>query len=228
MKAYKGFNKDMTCRGFQFEEGQTYHEDEAKLCESGFHACENPLDCFGYYNPAESVFHEVELDEVSPETHSDDTKRCGKTIKIGARLDIAGICKAHFEYVKSHTTHEVTAGDSNSASAGDRGSASAGDRGSASAGYRGSASAGESGSASAGDYGSAVSRGDSSVKENGCAVVRGSNVKAKGGIGSVIVIVIENDDDYNIKEWKSGIIDGEILKPDTWYTLKDGEFVEAD
>ena len=267
MKAYKGFNKDMTCRGFQFEEGQTYHEDEAKLCESGFHACENPLDCFGYYNPAESVFHEVELDEVSPETHSDDTKRCGKTIKIKARLDIAGICKAHFEYVKSHTTHEVTAGDSNSASAGESGSASAGDCGSASAGYRGSASAGNCGSASAGDYGSAsagdcgsasagdcgsasagyygsasagncgsasagyrgsaVSRGDSSVKENGCAVVRGSNVKARGGIGSVIVIVIENDD-YNIKEWKSGIIDGEILKPDTWYTLKDGEFVEAD
>ena len=48
MKAYKGFNTDMTCRGFKFEEGKTYEEPEAKLCKSGFHACENPLDCFNY------------------------------------------------------------------------------------------------------------------------------------------------------------------------------------
>ena len=76
MKAYKGFNRDMTCRGFQFEEGKEYHEDKAVLCESGFHACENPLDTFSYYAPGSSVFHEVELDEVSDERNSDDTKVC--------------------------------------------------------------------------------------------------------------------------------------------------------
>lgn len=65
MKAYKGFNKDMTCRGFQFEEGKTYHEKYADLCQSGFHACENPLDCFEYYAPGQSVYHEVELEDVS-------------------------------------------------------------------------------------------------------------------------------------------------------------------
>lgn len=67
MKAYKGFNKDLTCRGFQYKEGETFHEDKAELCDSGFHACKDPLDCFGYYAPGSSVYHEVELDEVSGE-----------------------------------------------------------------------------------------------------------------------------------------------------------------
>lgn len=62
IKAYKGFNEDMTCRKFQFEEGKEYTEERAKLCEAGFHACEMPLDCFGYYPPSRSVYHEVELD----------------------------------------------------------------------------------------------------------------------------------------------------------------------
>ena len=62
VKAYKGFDKDMKCRGFQYEEGKTYETDEAELCKSGFHACESPLDCFRYYEPAKSVYHEVELD----------------------------------------------------------------------------------------------------------------------------------------------------------------------
>lgn len=63
LKGYKGFNKDMTCRGFQYEVGKTYETDEAKMCESGFHACENPLDCFGYYSPATSKYCEVELED---------------------------------------------------------------------------------------------------------------------------------------------------------------------
>ena len=88
MKAYKGFYKDMTCRDFQFEEGKEYEEKEAKLCESGFHACLNPLDCFGYYSPASSEFHEVELEDVSEELNN-DSKVCAKKIKIGAKLGIS-------------------------------------------------------------------------------------------------------------------------------------------
>ena len=98
MKAYKGFNKDMTCRGYQFEEGKTYTEETAKLCSSGFHACEYPLDCLSYYNPVDSVFHEVDLEDVSDERQN-DTKVCGKTIKIGASLDIVGMVKASFDFV---------------------------------------------------------------------------------------------------------------------------------
>ena len=98
-KYYKGFNKDMTCRGFQFEEGKTYEEPEAKLCEKGFHACENPLDCWGYYDMINGVFHEVELNGVSGERKLEDTKVCAKKIKIGARLDMKGIVKASVDFV---------------------------------------------------------------------------------------------------------------------------------
>ena len=99
MKAYKGFNRDMTCRGFQFEEGKTYEEKEARLCEKGFHACLNPLDCMGYYFLNNSVYHEVELDGVSDERHAEDTKVAAKKITIGARLDIAGMVKGAIDFV---------------------------------------------------------------------------------------------------------------------------------
>ena len=100
MKAYKGFNRDMTCRGFQYAEGETYHTDTAELCESGFHACKYPLDVLAYYPPSSSVYHEVELDEVSDECE-DDSKVCAKTIRVGARMDIASLVKASVEYTMS-------------------------------------------------------------------------------------------------------------------------------
>ena len=65
LKAVKGFNKDMTCRGYQYTEGKTHEFPRAKCCEEGGHACEHPLDCFSYYSPNESVYHEVELDGTS-------------------------------------------------------------------------------------------------------------------------------------------------------------------
>lgn len=67
MKAYKGFDKELKCRDFQYEVGKEYEETIAELCSCGFHACENPLDVFNYYEPASSRYCEVEMDEVSPE-----------------------------------------------------------------------------------------------------------------------------------------------------------------
>jgi len=167
MKAYKGFNPDMTCRGFQYKEGESYTEEKASLCNSGFHACEDPVDCFNYYNPAESVFHEVELDEVSDERDA-DSKVAAKKITIGAKIDIASMIKASIDFRFSKTTEEKgghATGDSGAASAtGYRGAASAtGNRGAASAaGYRGAASAaGYRGAASAtGNRGAASATGD--------------------------------------------------------------------
>jgi hypothetical protein len=227
MKAYKGFKTDMTCRGFQFEEGKEYHEDSAVLCNSGFHACEAPLDCFGYYSPAESVYHEVELDEVSDEREP-DSKICGKNIKIGARLNIANLCKLQFDYVKSHCTNEYNAEKGKAATAGNYGAATAGNYGAATAGERGAATAGYRGAATAGNYGAATSRGSVAVGDNGVALCRGNDIKARGGLGSILVIVVESEDNYDIKEWKAEVVDGVKIKADTWYKLENGEFVEIE
>ena len=86
--AYKGFNVDMTCRDFQYEEGKTYVCDEAKLCECGFHACLNPLDCFIYYSGDNVVYHEVILEYRSDDVNDDDSKVCGRKITIGRRLTL--------------------------------------------------------------------------------------------------------------------------------------------
>ena len=269
MKAYKGFNKDMTCRGFQYEIGKAYETDAADLCRIGFHACENPLDCFSHYAPGNSRYCEVEIED-NGQRSSEDSKVVGKKIKIGAELSTEQICKLHFEYVRSRCAPAKTnaagdresasagrygsasageygsasagdygsasAGDGGSASAGERGSASAGDYGSASAGKFGSASAGKFGSASAGEYGSAsagdygvsASRGSSSAGENGVAAARGEHAKVRGGIGSVLVVCVEKKDSYDIAEWKAAVVDGERIRPDTWYTVENGEFREAD
>ena len=269
MKAYKGFNKDMTCRGFQYEEGKEYEcEGKVKVCENGFHACEHPLDCFEYYNPAESVYHEVELDgDISEST--DDTKVAASKIKVGARLNVLGLVKAQFEYVKSKTTHENTdskvanvgnygaanAGDCGAANAGYRGAANAGDCGAANAGDCGAANVGNYGAANAGDYGAAnvgnygaanvgnygaanagyrgaaISRGTASVGKHGVAIARGSNsnnCKVKGDLGAVLIIVQEQEENYDIKNWKAVVVDGTNIKPDTWYKLENGIFVEVE
>ena len=95
MKAYKGFDRSMRCRGFQFEEGKTYKEDKAELCKAGFHACENPLDVWRYYSPADGCeYHEVELEDVSEKWNSNDSKVCGKRIRIGAKLGIEELVNA--------------------------------------------------------------------------------------------------------------------------------------
>ena len=229
MKAYKGFNKDMTCRGLQYEIGKAYETDAADLCRIGFHACENPLDCFSHYAPATSRYCEVEIED-NGQRSPEDSKVVGKKIKIGAELSTEQICKLHFEYVRSRCAPAKTnaAGDRESASAGKFGSASAGEYGSASAGRYGSASAGDYGSASAGDYGVSASRGSSSAGENGVAAARGKHAKVRGGIGSVLVVCVEKEDSYEIAEWKAAVVDGERIRPDTWYTVENGEFKEAD
>ena len=281
IKSYKGMDKNMQCLGFQYKSGETYETDEAEICSSGFHACEAPLDVFGYYPPGISRFFEVEQDgKIS--RGGVDSKISSTKISIGAEIGILGLVKAHIDLVKSRTTTEhtdperatagdygaATAGASGAATAGNYGAATAGESGAATAGNRGAATAGNCGAATAGNYGAATAgacgaatagacgaatagdygaatagasgaatagesgaataRGSVSVGKGGCGLVRGENIKARGGLGSILVICIEEEDSYNIKEWKASIVDGKIIKPDTWYTLKDGEFVEAE
>ena len=98
MKAYKGFGKDLKCRGFQYEVGKGYEEPHAKLCCSGFHACENPMDVFGYYPPADGRYCEVDLGDVSEET-ADDSRRSGKKIHIALEIGLKGIIEAGVKFI---------------------------------------------------------------------------------------------------------------------------------
>ena len=307
IKAYKAFDKDLSCRGFKYEVGKEYEETgDIKACEKGFHACPYPLDVFGYYAPAGSRFCEVEQSGKIDDSESD--KVCSSKIRIGAELDIRGLVKAAVSFVKERCTNEcnadrgkpatagnygaATAGDSGAATAGDRGAATAGDSGAATAGdrgaatagnygaatagdsgaatagnygaatagYRGAATAGDSGAATAGysgaatagdrgaatagnygaatagdygaatagDRGAATARGKASTGSNGLSVARGNNVQVKGGIGAILVIAEEREDTYDIVDWKAVLVDGEIVKADTWYRLENGELVEVD
>ena len=100
MIVYKGTDKDMKCRDFQFELGKEYVEEEAKLCNKGFHGCEYPLDVFAHYAPADSRFFVADLDGVTDEEEEGDSKRAGTKIKLRAEIGIAGIVKAAVEYIK--------------------------------------------------------------------------------------------------------------------------------
>jgi len=283
IKAYKAFDKDLSCRGFKYKVGKEYEETgDIKACEKGFHACPYPLDVFGYYAPAGSRFCEVEQSGKIDDSESD--KVCSSKIRIGAELDIRGLVKAAVSYVKERCTNEynaepgkpamtgyrgvatagyrgvamagncgaATAGDRGAATAGDGGAATAGDRGAATAGYRGvamagncgaatagdcgaatagnygAATAGDGGAATAGDRGAATARGKASTGSNGLSVARGKNVQVKGGIGAILVIAEEREDTYDIVDWKAVVVDGEVVKADTWYRLENGELVEVD
>ena len=223
IKMYKGFNKDMTCRGFQFEEGKSYEvEGDVKLCENGFHACEDPIDCFGYYGPGKSVYHEVVMEDVSDEK-SDDSKRVAKRITIGAEISLPMIGKLHAEYVREKVTESVEKGDSEQVAVGDKQAATAG--------YGGSATAGYGGSATAGNGGVSASRGIASVGEHGVAVAKSNDSpKVKGQMGALLVCAEEvwnkEADAWVIGSYAVGVVDGKNLKPDTWYAVKDGKFVE--
>jgi hypothetical protein len=162
--AYKAFNADLTCRGFQYEVGKTYtHDGPVEMCASGFHACLHPLDVLNYYPAAGSRFALVEMLNATGGNEG-STKICGAEITIKAEMHIHEMVAAAVKHVfdaAKWVKKNTTTGDSGAASAtGDSGAASAtGDSGAASAtGNRGAASAtGDSGAASATGYSGAAS-----------------------------------------------------------------------
>lgn len=224
IKCYKGFNKDMTCRGFQYEEGKEYEEETADACHSGFHACEYPLDCFSHYSPDESVYHEVEQSGEF-DRDGDDSKVASTKIKIGARLDISGLVKAAIDFTMSRVKKEAESDEHCGAS-------------SATCDYGASSATGNCGASSATGYKGASSANDS----ESIAVAWGYKGKAMGVLGSHIVLAewkyigSEKDDRYDKSKqeaWefvsaKMFRVDGEKLKPDTWYRLENGELVDVE
>lgn len=214
IKTYKGFNKDMTCSGFQYEEGKEYEEESVEVCNHGFHACEYPLDCLNYYSPNESIYHEVEQSgEI--QKHNEDTKVSSTKIKIGAEISIAGLVKAAIEYTVKRVNKDAESDEKHGASS------ATGTCGASSAtGYKGASSAED---------------------KDAVAVAWGYKSKAKGVVGSFLVFAdweytgSEDNTEYdrnNQSAWvlngaKMVQVDGENIKPDTWYTIENGEITEV-
>ncbi|MDR0475085.1 MAG: hypothetical protein LBH43_15600 [Treponema sp.] len=212
MKGYKGFDKDLNCRGKQYEIGKTYKEKEAQLCNKGFHFVEYPLDAFSYYPPADGRYAEIEAEDVTEEKDN-DSKRVSKKINIKAEISISKLIEAAVEIVISPLIKKATTGDeAHSATTGDEAH-------SATAGARAH-------SATAG------ARAHSEVKgANSIAVSLGINGQASGTLDCWIVLAEwkeGKDGRWKIKTVKSIKVDGYKIKPDTFYTLVDGKFIEGE
>lgn len=220
IKAYKGFNPDMTCNPdgvpFQYEEGNEYeNENGASACKYGFHACENPLDTLRYYSPDKSIYHEVELSGEIDKSEYDKT--CASKIKIGAKIDIAGIVKAGIEFVKENCTGSLTSGyRANAATSGYGANAATSGRGSVAvcSGYKGSAAANN---------------------PTSIAVAWGFKSKAKGVKGTFLVFADWDGnkerywdfDELKFKGAKMAQVDGSLIKEDTWYCVENGKVKEV-
>ena len=191
MKAYKGFDKDLKCRGFQYEVGKEYEEGSAELCKKGFHACENPLDTFRYYRPADSRYCEVDVDD-NGERNSTDSKVCGKHIKIGAEIGLKGVINAGTQFIfdkcENATENHASGWSGNAAASGRSGNAAAsGDLGNAAASGRSgnAAASGDLGNAAAsGDLGNAAASGNLG---NAAASGWSGNAAASGRRGTAVV-----------------------------------------
>ena len=254
--AYKGFDKSLKCRDFQYEVGKSYeHDGLVKACESGFHACEYPLHVLRYYKPGTSRFAIVEQGgEIS--RHGDDSKIASSKIKVKAEINLAGLIKAAIEYTTSRAKPQAgcntsekngaatasgdygaatASGNSGAATAsGNSGAATAsGDSGAATASgdYGAATASGNSGAATAsGDYGAATASGNSGAAtasgDYGAAMASGYSGKVRGKEGCALFLV-ERDSSRTIVAVWAGIAGRDGIKADTWYSLRGGKPVEA-
>ena len=228
--AYKGFDKNLKCRGFQYEVGKEYEmSGRIACCERGFHACESPLEVFDHYDMLNSRFAKVEQSgEIDKEENS--TKVCSSKIKVKAELKLADIINLGVEWIKDVTSPSKLKKETDlNDNGGD--SAQIGSSGySAQIGSSGdSAQIGSSGYSakigSSGDYAQIESTGEHSV-----VMAAGRNSIAKAKIGSWITLA---EWKYKDGVWapicvKTEQVDGERIKADTFYKLIDGEFKEVE
>ena len=211
--AYKGFDKDLRCRGYQYAVGETYtHDGNARLCDAGFHACTLPLDVLSYYPlTGGNRYCRVELDDATPPA-GDDSKRAARKISIGASLNLMGLVKAHVEAIWDTVKPVVDK---------------------AGADYAHSATTGRyAHSATTGRYANSATTGYSAgvrcsvADPTAVAAVLGEGA-ARGAVGSWLVLT-ERDDKCNVVEVRAVQVDGETLKPHTYYRLTGGQLVEVD
>ena len=217
--AYKAMDKNMQCRGKQYEVGKTYHEDKADCCHAGMHACENPLDVLHYYPLKDSPrFFEVECGG-NVDKSGEYSKLACTELTVKGEVNFAGLVKATVNAVFNRVKGKKPFSSGNYSTAGSSGYYST----AGSSGY--SSTAGSSGdystAAATGDYCSAKADGKDSI-----AVVNGACGKACGVLGCYLVLT-EYDNDGHMLLAKMAKVDGSVIKENVWYTLKNGEFVEC-
>ena len=204
--AYKGFDKNWKCRGYQYTVGETHvHDGKTEACESGLHSCEYPLDVLSYYSPAQSVFALVEASgDLSRK--GDDSKIASSRLTVKEELGIAGLVKAAIEYTVSRTkpskSKKMNTDD-----------------------VQGAASAtGDYGAASAtGGQGAASATGAQSV-----SLSAGWQGKAMASETGAIVLAYRNNR-YEIVHIRASKVGENGIKPNVWYSLdENGEFVEVE
>ena len=239
IKGFKGFDKDLKCRDYQYEVGKEFEEKgKIEACSNGFHFCENPLDVLGYYPPSMkkglSRYCIVE-GSGNIDKDGDDTKVACSKLHISAEIGLKGLVEAGVKFILD----KVNWKDNKESNTGDRSAATnTGDQ-SAATNTGDQSAATNTGNYSAatntGNYSAATNTGDQSAAEvtgkESIAIVTGKDSKAKGGIGCWIVLTERGEWDGNvhpIKEVKAVRVDGEIIKPDTYYKLINGEVIPCE
>ena len=203
---YKAFNPGMICRGKQYEENSVFEEPEAKICNTGMHYCKNPfdvLDYYGFVNDNAEINEFAEVEALADEKTDDGRKFCTTKLKIGAKLSIHNLVNAFIEFTLKRTNRESAATNT-----GDRSAAT-------NTGYRSAAT-------NTGNQSAATNTG-----KDGVAVSWGKCGKARGKKGCYLVLA-EYDDSNNLVCAKMEKVDGERIKENTFYTLKNGEFAVAE
>lgn len=208
--AYKAMDKNMQCRGKQYEVGKTYHEDEADCRNAGMHACENPLDVLHYYPLRDSPrFFEVECGG-NVDKSKEDSKLACTELAVKDEVNFAGLVKATVNAVFNRVKGKEPFSSGDSSTAGTSGCCS---------------TAGASGYSSTAAATGAYCRAKADGKDN-VAVANGAHSKARGILGCYLVLT-EYDDDGNMLWAKMAKVDGAHIKENVWYTLKNGEFAET-
>ncbi|MGU6929481.1 DUF7666 domain-containing protein [Salmonella enterica subsp. enterica serovar Lexington] len=248
---FKGFNKDLKCRGFQFAIGETFHHDgKVEACGSGFHACECPFDVFSYYPPAESRYAETISFGITDREEIGDTKIASASITIKAELTLPQFIQRGIEWIWSKIDksleQQIMTGDRSAATnTGYRSAATnTGDQSAATnTGYRSAATntGDQSAATNTGYRSAATNTGYRSAATNtgnwSAAEVSGSQSvaaafgiegKARASEGAAIVLCYRDEDGELIHIRASKVGENGIM-PDTWYQLdEDGEFVECE
>ena len=230
---YKGTDKDMECRGMQYQLGETKKDDGAIRCgDKGFHSCEVPFDVLKYYPMRDgNRFFEAEAGGIIDRTGADDSKLASSELTLKAEIGLPGLIKAQVAYTRKKAESGTAGGDRSNLAGGNDSNLAGGDRSNLAGGAWSNLAGGNDSNLAGGAWSNLAGGAWSNLAGGASSVIVGRNgCKAKGGKNTVIVLTEWewHGDDYVPISVKAEVVDGARIKADVWYTLKNGEFVEAE